>query len=123
MTDTIIWQRIEGALAFAAGIALFITAGASIPWWAAILLFFVPDLSFAGYTMGARIGAFTYNSVHMYGFGAIVMAIGALSGTPLLLALGALWVAHCGFDRMLGYGLKSREGFSITHLGRIGKNK
>lgn len=35
-------------------------------------------------------------------------------------ALGELWVAHAGFDRMLGYGLKSPEGFTVTHLGTIG---
>lgn len=40
---------------------------------------------------------------------------------PLPALLGALWLAHSGFDRMLGYGLKSPEGFSITHLGRIGR--
>jgi hypothetical protein len=42
--------------------------------------------------------------------------------TPLLVVLGALWLAHSGFDRMLGYGLKSPDGFSFTHLGRIGKH-
>jgi hypothetical protein len=37
------------------------------------------------------------------------------------LTVGALWFAHAGFDRLLGYGLKSPEGFSFTHLGQIGK--
>lgn len=30
-------------------------------------------------------------------------------------------LAHAGFDRMLGYGLKSPEGFTVTHLGTIGR--
>jgi hypothetical protein len=30
-------------------------------------------------------------------------------------------VAHIGFDRMLGYGLKHASGFGDTHLGRIGR--
>jgi hypothetical protein len=50
-----------------------------------------------------------------------LLAIGLLMPVPLLGVLGALWLAHSGFDRMLGYGLKSPEGFSFTHLGRIGK--
>ncbi|WP_425033627.1 DUF4260 family protein [Pelagibacterium sp.] len=43
--------------------------------------------------------------------------------TRLAATLGALWLAHCGLDRMLGYGLQSPEGFSITHLRRIGREK
>ena len=39
----------------------------------------------------------------------------------LLLQLAAIWVAHVGFDRLLGYGLKSAAGFGFTHLGRKGK--
>ena len=38
-----------------------------------------------------------------------------------LMALGALWLAHSGFDRMLGYGLKAQTSFKDTHLGRLGK--
>jgi hypothetical protein len=29
-------------------------------------------------------------------------------------------LAHVGFDRMLGYGLKYGTGFGDTHLGRKG---
>ena len=32
-----------------------------------------------------------------------------------------IWLAHIGFDRALGYGLKYASGFGFTHLGRIGK--
>ena len=32
-----------------------------------------------------------------------------------------IWLAHIGFDRALGYGLKYSAGFGFTHLGRIGK--
>jgi len=28
-------------------------------------------------------------------------------------------VAHIGFDRALGYGLKYPSGFKDTHLGRV----
>jgi hypothetical protein len=40
---------------------------------------------------------------------------------PLILSIAMIWLAHIGFDRALGYGLKYASGFSSTHLGRIGK--
>jgi hypothetical protein len=51
----------------------------------------------------------------------VLIALGILQTEPWLLGLGALWLAHSGFDRLFGYGLKSPDSFSITHLGRIGK--
>ena len=116
------WQRIEGALAFLAGLSIYPFMANMLPWWAAILLFFAPDLSFAAYALGDRVGAAVYNAVHIYGLGAVLMATGLILGAALPLALGALWLAHSGFDRMLGYGLKSPDGFTITHLGRIGRS-
>ena len=121
MMETIIWQRVEGALVFGAGLVLFSLSGADLPWWLALLAFFAPDLSFLGYGLGPRIGSWAYNGVHIYGFGAVLMALGGAVGTPILTALGALWLAHSGFDRMLGYGLKAESAFQDTHLGRIGK--
>ena len=123
MAAAVGWQKIEGALVFAAGVALFSLQAEVLPIWLAVLAFFAPDLAFAGYLGGPRVGALAYNAVHIYGFGGIVMAAGALAGSPLFVALGALWLAHSGFDRMLGYGLKLPEGFTATHLGRIGKDR
>ena len=123
MIHAVLWQRVEGLLVLAAGLALFIHFNDTMAWWVALLIFFAPDLSFAAYALGPRVGAFCYNLVHIYGFGAALLAVGPLPTIPLLVLLGALWLAHCGLDRMLGYGLKSPEGFSITHLGRIGKQQ
>ena len=123
MIHAVLWQRVEGLLVLAAGLALFIHFNDTMAWWVALLIFFAPDLSFAAYALGPRVGAFCYNLVHIYGFGAALLAVGVLAAIPLLTVLGALWLAHCGLDRMLGYGLKSPEGFSITHLGRIGKQQ
>lgn len=122
MDQTIAWQRIEGAGVFAGGLALFLIWPSLIPWWAALLIFFAPDISFAAYLAGPRVGAAGYNVVHLYAFGVIVFAAGGALGLPWLGAAGALWLAHSGFDRMLGYGLKSGESFTATHLGRIGKD-
>jgi hypothetical protein len=40
--------------------------------------------------------------------------------SPLVLSIAMIWLAHIGFDRTLGYGLKYSAGFGFTHLGRIG---
>ena len=38
-----------------------------------------------------------------------------------ILSIAMIWLAHIGFDRALGHGLKYADGFGFTHLGRIGK--
>ncbi|RFB80129.1 DUF4260 domain-containing protein [Methylovirgula sp. 4M-Z18] len=116
------WQKFEGAIIFFAGILLFVFFHSELPWWIAPLVFLAPDLSFASYIFGPKIGAFGYNLVHVYAFGAVFMTAGMAFSLPVLSALGGLWFAHSGFDRMLGYGLKSTEGFTFTHLGLIGKS-
>ncbi|MGR3464170.1 DUF4260 domain-containing protein [Limimaricola sp.] len=114
------WQRLEGAVVFCAALVLFAYLDDGVAWWLAVILFFAPDISFAAYALGPRVGAVGYNIAHLYGFGAILIAIGLMAGAMTVSALGALWLAHAGIDRMLGYGLKSPEGFKITHLGPIG---
>ena len=52
-----------------------------------------------------------------------MLTVSWLTDSELQLALALIWLAHIGFDRLLGYGLKSTEGFGFTHLGRIGKEK
>ncbi|QYK39802.1 MAG: DUF4260 domain-containing protein [Paracoccaceae bacterium] len=121
---TVAWQRIEGGLVFAAAIliaALTGSVGRDLPWWQAIALFFAPDVAFAAYLGGPRIGTTVYNLLHLYGWGLLLAGFGvAFAAGPLVFA-GLLWLAHVGFDRMLGYGLKEPTGFQDTHLGRIGR--
>ncbi|HHX90962.1 MAG TPA: DUF4260 domain-containing protein [Paracoccus sp.] len=121
MIGAVRWQRIEGGLILVGGLVLYGQHADVMPWWAALLAFFAPDLCMLAYGAGARAGAFVYNIVHVYAFGLAFMALGYVLASPVLAALGALWLAHSGFDRALGYGLKLPEGFSFTHLGRIGK--
>lgn len=121
LSGFVVWQRAEGALVFGAGIVLFWQIENGLVWWGGVLLFFAPDLSFLAYGLGRKTGAVAYNLVHVYGFGLLLMAAGSVLLLPLVAGLGALWLAHCGFDRALGYGLKSGESFSSTHLGQIGK--
>ena len=51
-----------------------------------------------------------------------LMAAGFGFASPLTLSIAMIWLAHIGFDRALGYGLKYSAGFGFTHLGRIGKD-
>jgi hypothetical protein len=90
-------------------------------WWVYALLFFVPDLSFAAYLGGPRTGALVYNAAHSYLAPVTIMTGGFATASPLTLSIAMIWLAHIGFDRALGYGLKYEAGFGFTHLGRIGK--
>jgi hypothetical protein len=82
---------------------------------------FAPDLSFAGYLGGPKIGAWAYNAMHSTIVPMALLTVGFGFAPPLLLSLALIWLAHIGFDRALGYGLKYSAGFGFTHLGRIGR--
>jgi hypothetical protein len=112
-----VWLRLEGLVALGLTTYLYVNVGGS--WLLFGALFFVPDISFAGYLAGARVGATMYNLAHSY-VGPLTLA-GAffVSERPELL-LALVWGAHVGFDRALGYGLKYPTAFGDTHLGRIG---
>ena len=112
------WLRAEGLAVSAVALALYALSGGG--WLLGVLLFFAPDLSFAGYLAGPRVGAVAYNLAHTYASPAVLAGLGWVLAAPLLPTLALLWAAHIGFDRMLGYGLKLPKGFHDTHLGRIG---
>jgi Domain of unknown function (DUF4260) len=110
--------RLEGMTLFAAMTLLYALRGGS--WWLYAILFLAPDLSFAGYLAGPRIGAIVYNTAHSY-LAPMALAAGGLAlSSPLSLSIAMIWLAHIGIDRALGYGLKYAAGFTLTHLGRIG---
>ncbi|MBK4215763.1 DUF4260 domain-containing protein [Paracoccus caeni] len=118
---TIGWQRLEGALVFAAALPLAGVTQPGWPLWVWPLALLAPDLSMLGYIAGPRIGAVIYNAAHLYAAGLLLALIGLLAGMPALIAAGAIWLAHVGIDRALGYGLKASTSFQDTHLGRIGR--
>jgi hypothetical protein len=113
--------RLEGLALFALATAGF--AWMERSWWLYGLLFFVPDISFAAYGAGPRAGALGYNALHTTAAPALLAGVGLFSHQPFILGVSAIWLAHIGFDRMLGYGLKYASGFGHTHLGRIGRAK
>lgn len=111
--------RAEGAAAMVAGVDLFVHAGQ--PWWLFAVLFLAPDLGFLGYLAGPRVGAATYNALHTYASPVALGLAATAWAAPAVLGVAAIWVAHIGFDRLLGYGLKYASGFNETHLGPIGR--
>jgi len=112
--------RLEGLTLFAGMVVLYAVWGGS--WWVFFILFLVPDLSFAAYLADPKAGAIAYNAAHSYMAPVALMTLGFGLAAPLTLSIAMIWLAHIGFDRALGYGLKYSPGFGVTHLGRIGRN-
>lgn len=112
-----LWLRAEGMAVLAVALVVYATGGHT--WALFAILFLAPDLSFAGYLAGPRVGAAVYNAAHSYLGPAALAGWAILTGRPPVLA--TIWAAHIGFDRMLGYGLKYPSAFADTHLGRIGR--
>ncbi|WP_426442284.1 DUF4260 domain-containing protein [Bradyrhizobium genosp. P] len=113
--------RLEGLVLFLGMTLLYATWEGS--WLVYVVLFLVPDLSFAAYLAGPRVGAIVYNAAHAYLAPMALMTFGFYTAEPLVLSIAMIWLAHIGFDRALGYGLKYSAGFGFTHLGRLGKDK
>jgi hypothetical protein len=111
--------RLEGLTLLGGMTLLYALSGGS--WWTYAILFLAPDLSFAGYLAGPRIGAIVYNAAHSYTAPMALMTAGFALASPLALSIATIWLAHIGFDSALGYGLKYSAGFGFTHLGRIGR--
>lgn len=104
------------ALASAAVVAFHALGG---DWRMFAALFLLPDLSMLGYLRGPTAGARLYNLAHTYLAPAAPAAIGWIGGEVWWLHIALIWCAHIGIDRALGFGLKYRDGFAATHLGRL----
>jgi hypothetical protein len=88
-------------------------------WWLFALLFLAPDLSMLGYLANVKLGASQYNLVHTTVGPVCLLFVAALLPSSRLLSLALIWLAHLGFDRMLGYGLKYPTPFKDTHLQHV----
>src|SRR4051794_2520004 len=113
------WLRVEGLAAFVAAVLAYLQLGGVALLLVPLLL--VPDLSAAGYLVGPRVGAFTYNLAHTWAAGLVVLGAGLLSGLAPVILAGLVLAAHVGMDRVAGYGVKSPSAFSDTHRGPIGR--
>ncbi|HZP58726.1 MAG TPA: DUF4260 domain-containing protein [Opitutaceae bacterium] len=109
--------QLEGLMAVTVACVAYRQLGAS--WFEFAVLFLAPDISIASYFFGQNIGAIAYNSGHTYLAPFLLAAIGHLAGLSAIMPIALIWVAHIGFDRLLGYGLKYETGFKHTHLNRL----
>lgn len=113
--------RIEAMGLLVAAVVAMPIAGA--PWWPFAVAAIAPDLSMLGYLGGRRLGALAYNAAHTTLGPLCLAAWGIVFAAPIAAAAGLGWLAHIGFDRALGYGLKYPTGFVDTHLGRLGRDE
>ena len=111
--------RLEGLCLLALSLLAYAKFGGH--WSTFFWYFLLPDLSFAGYLVGPRTGAIAYNLAHALLGPVFVLAGGMFLSEPAAITAGLIWMAHIGFDRALGYGLKYFSGFRFTHLGVIGR--
>jgi len=113
--------RFEGFFVLLLSIYLYHSSG--FTWTLFIIFFLLPDLSFLGYLLNKKLGAVIYNLAHSLIGPCMLLGISIAKDDRMALQIGLIWLAHIGFDRALGYGLKYSEGFGYTHLGVIGKVK
>jgi hypothetical protein len=110
--------RAEGATLF--GVAAILCARVGESWWLFATLFLAPDFSFLGYLDSTPTGTVAYSTHTLIG-PLLLATAGLLLPFYILIPFALIWVAHIGFGRLLGYGLKYVAGFGFTHLGRIGR--
>ena len=109
--------HIEGAAVLLATCILYQRSHGSWLWFS--LLFLAPDFSMLGYLANKKMGAAIYNIAHTYTAPLLLRSVLSLSGQTSYVWLGLIWLAHIGFDRLLGYGLKYETAFKDTHCQRV----
>jgi hypothetical protein len=111
--------RIEGAGVLLA--ALYFYGRSDASWVLFAILILAPDVSVAGFLLGPKIGAYTYDIVHTEALPLAVIVGAVAQDNETLVSVGLIWLAHIGMDRVVGYGLKYPTAFRDTHLGRMGR--
>ena len=109
--------RFEGLAVVAAAVVLYFHA--DFGWILFVALILAPDLSFAGYAFGPKVGAVAYDAVHTEVFPVALGTLGVVADSSGATKIALIWLAHIGADRLLGYGLKYPTEFKDTHLGRV----
>ena len=107
---------ILGLVAVGLGITVVVTQHTS--WWQLAVFAIAPDVTLLfGAGPGLERGQLHpravpfYNAVHRFWAPAVLVAVMAVLLSPGWLAGGLAWIAHIAFDRSLGFGLRTPEGF------------
>jgi hypothetical protein len=109
--------RAEGFSLAGAALAVYFHEGYS--WVLLGVLALAPDLAFAAYVFGPRVGALAYDLTHTELLPLVIAASCAVSEADRGIAIALVWLMHIGVDRTLGYGLKYPTAFGDTHLQRV----
>jgi hypothetical protein len=109
--------HLEGAAELGVCLMLYGLEGGS--WRVFLLCFMLPDISLLGYLANARVGAIFYNAIHSQVAPLALAGYSAASGSHAGLLAALIWLAHIGFDRMIGFGLKYQVRFKDTHLNPV----
>lgn len=109
--------RAEAAVLLAGAIVVYWQIGGA--WNLFASAFLLPDLALLAYLAGPVWGARLYNLTHNTLLPAVLMAASWSADHRFGMQGALIWLAHVGFDRVLGFGLKYGSGFADTHLGRL----
>lgn len=109
--------HLEGLAVFV--LSLYFYGYNQFSWLLFFVLLLAPDIGMLGYLINNKIGARIYNFFHTYTIVIIVIFLGLLLENQAVLAIGLIWAAHIGMDRMIGYGLKYPTEFKDNHLNRV----
>ncbi len=102
-------------------VSIYLFSRLSFKWWWFPVLILTPDISMVGYAFGNKAGAITYNIFHHKALAISLYVFGVFTQNEVIQLIGIILFGHSSMDRMLGYGLKTFQGFKYTHLGEIGK--
>lgn len=109
--------HVEGFAVFALSLYMYWSNEFSWVWF--LLFILAPDLSMIGYFFNEKAGAKIYNLFHTYTLSLFLGFLGWQLSNPTIFAVGIIWTAHIGMDRMVGYGLKYPTSFKDNHLNRV----
>jgi hypothetical protein len=105
-----------GVAATALAIAVVVTQHTS--WWQLVVFAIAPDITLLfGFRPGLQRGQLDpravpfYNAVHRFWAPAVLIVLALVLHIDAWAAAGFAWCAHIGFDRSLGFGLRTPEGF------------
>ena len=100
-------------------LSLYFYGYSQFSWVLFFILLLAPDISMLGYLLNNKVGAMLYNLFHTYSLSFGTVICGSVLSNSTVLAIGLIWSAHIGMDRMIGYGLKYPTKFKDTHLNRV----
>lgn len=99
-------------------LAIWIVVTEHASWWQLVVFAIAPDLTLVfGFHQGLQRGQLdpravpAYNAVHRYWAPGVLVVVAVVLREPAWVAAGLAWCAHISFDRSLGFGLRTADGF------------